>query len=318
MNVLATGRTNSHGERESDVLLDGVPRVARTDTLTHQLVDSLRPISRRFLALASSSVTAVHARCGGCVGVRARVALVVCMLLVSVVLSQLLDAARVQAFVRDMRSAGLVSAPMVVVMFAAAVVLLLPAMLISAGAGAAYGVVQGTAIAWTGTVAGQVAAFMLGRHLLRELVHAYALSHVPGWRSIDANIGRDGWKLVLLLRLSPVLPFGIASYALSVTSIGLLPYASASAIAALPYIALFAWLGAGANDLYQLIHTGTALQPEVLLLLATTMVLSAAGLLIVCRQVLTPGDAQPGDSSDGVRTMPSWPAARPPAAQAMV
>ena len=55
----------------------------------------------------------------------------------------------------------------------------------------------------------QVLAFLLGRYLLRDLVASYLEARVPRFRAMDAGIEEDGWKLVLLLRLSPVLPHNL-------------------------------------------------------------------------------------------------------------
>jgi uncharacterized membrane protein YdjX (TVP38/TMEM64 family) len=46
----------------------------------------------------------------------------------------------------------------------------------------------------------------------------------PRLRNLDALIGRDGWKLVCLLRISPVMPFSATSFALGLSSIGLCDY----------------------------------------------------------------------------------------------
>jgi uncharacterized membrane protein YdjX (TVP38/TMEM64 family) len=54
-----------------------------------------------------------------------------------------------------------------------------------------------------------VLAFLLGRYLLRDLAASYLEGRVPRFRAVDAGISEDGWKLVLLLRLSPVLPHNL-------------------------------------------------------------------------------------------------------------
>ena len=41
----------------------------------------------------------------------------------------------------------------------------------------------------------------------------------PKWRAIDKSIAREGFKVVLLLRLSPLLPFALSNYIYGVTSV---------------------------------------------------------------------------------------------------
>ena len=51
----------------------------------------------------------------------------------------------------------------------------------------------------------------------------YLNSRFPKWAAVDAALSSEGWKLVTLLRLSPVVPWNVLNYALSVT--GKLVYA---------------------------------------------------------------------------------------------
>ena len=45
----------------------------------------------------------------------------------------------------------------------------------------------------------------------------YLNSRFPKWAAVDAALSSEGWKLVTLLRLSPVVPWNVLNYALSVT-----------------------------------------------------------------------------------------------------
>ena len=44
------------------------------------------------------------------------------------------------------------------------------------------------------------------RYLLRGVVMGYLNSRFPKWAAVDAALSSEGWKLVTLLRLSPVVP----------------------------------------------------------------------------------------------------------------
>lgn len=76
----------------------------------------------------------------------------------------------------------------------------------------------------------KVLAFLVGRYLLRDLVVTGLHTRYRSFAAVDAALERDGWKLVVLLRLSPVLPWNVLNYALAVTGVELLPYAAASSI----------------------------------------------------------------------------------------
>lgn len=132
---------------------------------------------------------------------------------------------------------------------AVAVVALAPASLFAMAAGALFGPVAGGALSWAGLAAGQTAAFAVGRTLFRDRVRAWLAAAPPRWAAIDAAVGKGGWRLAALLRLSPAVPWNLLNYGLSATSLATLPYALASAAAVAPWCALFAYLGSLARSL---------------------------------------------------------------------
>ena len=69
------------------------------------------------------------------------------------------------------------------------------------------------------------------RYLLRELVVQYLTRQFPKWTAIDKALESEGWKLVTLLRLSPIAPWNVLNYALSVTAVPLAAYVAASTLA---------------------------------------------------------------------------------------
>lgn len=138
-----------------------------------------------------------------------RFTMLLCLLFVSAGVATYLDAQQLQLLIESLRGAPVASMLVFTILFGAAVVLLVPGMLLSIGSGAAFGLAAGSVVAWLGTVLGQVGAFLLGRYLLRDVVVAYLEKRVHHFKAVDAGISEDGWKLVLLLRLSPVLPYNL-------------------------------------------------------------------------------------------------------------
>jgi uncharacterized membrane protein YdjX (TVP38/TMEM64 family) len=101
---------------------------------------------------------------------------------------------------------------------------ILPASLLGVAAGAIYGLVPGFLLAAASTLAGAVLSFFLGRSLFRSTVERLSVRR-PRLRDLDAQIARDGWKLVCLLRVSPIMPFSATSLALGLSAVGLRYYA---------------------------------------------------------------------------------------------
>lgn len=53
-------------------------------------------------------------------------------------------------------------------------------------------------------------------------------------QAVDAAVEEEGWKMVVLLRLSPVIPFALLNYMLSLTAISFFDYTWASAVGIIP------------------------------------------------------------------------------------
>ena len=109
-------------------------------------------------------------------------------------------------------------------------------------AGFAYGPLWGIAIASPASVIGSTCAFLLGRTLLRGWAEA-RVGASARVRTIDAAVSREGFKIVLLLRQSPIIPFNALNYALSLSNVGLRSYVLASFLGMLPGTALWVYLG---------------------------------------------------------------------------
>lgn len=117
----------------------------------------------------------------------------------------------------------------------------MPASLLGIAAGAVYGVVPGFLLAALGSLAGAVIAFALSRSLFRPAIER-ALTRHGRLRRLDHLLRQDGWKLVCLLRLSPVMPFSATSYLLGLSSLAWSDYLGGT-LASLPALLGYVFLG---------------------------------------------------------------------------
>jgi uncharacterized membrane protein YdjX (TVP38/TMEM64 family) len=124
----------------------------------------------------------------------------------------------------------------------------LPASALSIAAGIIYGVPLGFGLAASSTGFGAILAFALSRSFLRLFI-ARIISRRPRLELLDQALTIEGWRLVCLLRVSPVMPFAVTSYALGLSSIKLRDYLIGT-LAALPallgYVAIGSLAGASA------------------------------------------------------------------------
>ena len=124
-----------------------------------------------------------------------------------------------------------------------ATVLFVPGSLLTLGAGALFGVVVGTIAVSLGSTLGSTASFLVGRFFARDWVAAKVAGNAK-FAALDAAVGEQGFKIVLLTRLSPVFPYNMLGYMYGITNVKLLPYVVASWIGMLPGTVLYVYLGA--------------------------------------------------------------------------
>ncbi len=158
---------------------------------------------------------------------------------------------RIPTLLADLRAMGGWGMVAFVSVYIVACVFLLPGSLLTLGAGAVFGIPVGFALASVSSTLGATASFLVGRFMARDWVARRASAN-PRFAAIDAAVGREGWRMVGLLRLSPVFPFNLLNYALGLTRVRLRDYVVASWIGMMPGTLLFVWLGAAAGDVAQL------------------------------------------------------------------
>jgi uncharacterized membrane protein YdjX (TVP38/TMEM64 family) len=136
---------------------------------------------------------------------------------------------------------GLWGVALFVGLFVAATLVLAPDWPLAVGAGLVYGLWAFPVVLGAAMVAASL-AFLASRHLLRERVRAW-LARRPRLAAIDRAVGEEGWKIVLLLRLSPLVPFNLQNYVFGATAIPFSHYLAASLAGIAPGTALFVYLG---------------------------------------------------------------------------
>jgi uncharacterized membrane protein YdjX (TVP38/TMEM64 family) len=124
------------------------------------------------------------------------------------------------------------------------------------GAGAIYGLVPGFLLAAASTLAGAILSFFLSRSLFRANVERL-VSRRPRLRNLEALIVREGWKLVCLLRVSPIMPFSATSIALGLSGVSLRDYVIGT-LASLPALCGYVFIGTLADTSLSAWATGAS------------------------------------------------------------
>lgn len=152
-------------------------------------------------------------------------------------------------------------------------------------------IISGYYFGWAG-LPGMVAAYALaaalGYELARRLDHGKlrtVLHHFPKADAVLAELQTQSWPLIILTRLSPVLPFALMTFVLAIVGVARRRFLAASVLGMLPRSLFFYWLGTKAQDVLALLRDpdeGTLSK----LVLVGLVIASLFGLYLVFNRAL--------------------------------
>ena len=128
-----------------------------------------------------------------------------------------------------------------------ATILFIPGSLLTLGGGVIFGVFWGSIYVFIAATMGATFAFLIGRYLTRNWV-TKKIADNSKFQAIDNAVAKEGFKIVLLTRLSPVFPFNLLNYALGITKVSLKDYILGS-IGMIPGTIMYVYIGSLAGDI---------------------------------------------------------------------
>lgn len=128
-----------------------------------------------------------------------------------------------------------------VILYSAVTLLMLPALPLTLLAGLVYGIWGFPLVMLSATLAACL-AFVLARYYFYARASALIKSKVI-FVAIKRAVTREEWKIVILLRMSPMLSFAMQNYLLAITDVRFWPYAIGSSLGMTPAIAVQVYLG---------------------------------------------------------------------------
>ncbi|KAL3912485.1 MAG: hypothetical protein SGARI_001131 [Bacillariaceae sp.] len=144
-----------------------------------------------------------------------------------------------------------------------ATVLFVPGTILTLGAGFVFsasfgslgvGILLGVIAVFLGASAGATVSFLLGRYLLRDGVLKLSKKYKV-FEALDRAMAEKGLRIMILLRLSPIIPFNVLNYVSGVTAISFWRYVLAL-FAIIPGTTLYVFLGASAGSLAESANSG--------------------------------------------------------------
>ena len=159
-------------------------------------------------------------------------------------------------------SLGAVGAIAFIIIYILATVAFFPGSILTLGAGVVFGLVLGSFYVFIGATIGATAAFLVGRYLARGWV-AEKIQGNNKFQAIDEAVGKEGLKIVLLTRLSPIFPFTLLNYAYGVTGVSLKDYLIGCA-GMIPGTIMYVYIGSLAGSLATIGTSAPATNPVLL------------------------------------------------------
>ena len=134
-------------------------------------------------------------------------------------------------------------------------VLMFPDILPNAAAGAIWGVGLGSVAVSFGRVLGSIATFLLTRGIADCWMERKTVED-PKFAALAKAVEREGFRIVLLLRLCPLFPVIMLNYSLGLTSVSLRAYAMGTLVGMIPRTLFVAYVGSGTRSLFDLAAGG--------------------------------------------------------------
>ncbi|HSF48112.1 MAG TPA: VTT domain-containing protein [Burkholderiales bacterium] len=147
------------------------------------------------------------------------------------------------AFSGWMEGLGVWGGVLFALIYVVGTLLLAPGSLLTIAAGLAFGLGGGFPVIMVGATIGAAAAFLVARYLVRERIQGM-IEKRPKLQAVDKAVAEDGWKIVLLMRLTPIVPFNIQNYFFGLTRVDFGHYVIATAVGIIPGTLLYLYIGA--------------------------------------------------------------------------
>lgn len=150
--------------------------------------------------------------------------------------------------IRDLKALGVI---LYLLVFAVSVILFMPSLPFTLLGGITYGIGWGIVIATCGDFFGSAMAFIIGRYFAKEKIED-KLKKNKAFQEINEGVQKEGWRIVAITRMVPIIPHWFQNYAYGVTEISFRTYALVCFLSILPGTAVWVFtintIGRGQED----------------------------------------------------------------------
>lgn len=198
-----------------------------------------------------------------------------CLVITLIIISQSINIQQnLQTFITWVENLGIWGPIGFIFIYNIGTLLFIPGSLLTINGGFLFGLFWGSVYVLIAAMIGAILAFVIGRYISKDWI-CQQLEKYPKFKAIDHAVTQEGWKIVLLTRLSPIFPFNLLNYAFGVTNVSLFDYILGS-FGIIPGTVMYVYIGSITTNL-AMISTNT--QPTSLEVKIWQYILQAIGLI---------------------------------------
>jgi len=193
-----------------------------------------------------------------------KLVLIICLIVILSIAAQVLNVqGLLQTSLLWLNSMGSLEPIAFIAIYNLATILFIPGSILTLGGGVLFGMFWGSVYVFIAATLGSIFAFLIGRYLSRSWVSTQIEGNAK-FKAIDQAVAREGLKIVLLTRLSPLFPFNLLNYAFGVTQVSLQDYVLGS-VGMLPGTIMYVYIGSLAGSLAMICSGNQPTSPEALI-----------------------------------------------------
>jgi uncharacterized membrane protein YdjX (TVP38/TMEM64 family) len=177
--------------------------------------------------------------------------------------------------------------PLLIACEAIAFVLLVPISPLHVGMGFIYGPARGLLLAWFAYTIGCVPPFLLVRIPYLAERFTQVRRRMAVLDGVFSAVELEPFKLIVCLRLSPLLPSPLNSYLLGLTNVALRTYVLASLVGALPNICAYVYLGTLLTSLAEIASGRSRRRSPLTWALLITGGIATVGMIVYISRIAT-------------------------------
>lgn len=157
----------------------------------------------------------------------------------------------VNSFLIWVESAGIWGPIIFIVIDMLVVILLLPGVLVTMGAGFIFGVTMGSLYVVTATTLGALVSFTVSRYIFGKRMKRFFESHEKA-AYMNRYLASDGWKIIFFTRMIPFFPFKLSNYLFGLTDFRMSSFAVGTFLGIWPITLFNVYIGSLAADISNL------------------------------------------------------------------